>query len=169
MKPHLTYPKLKVIEVNEAKKKNNVTLRELKKISKILILANASTIEKELSKIANSDARKKIWVLIDGKRMPKDLAKEAGVTQMAVSYFLNAAASAGFIEYTKREPPSKILDYVPPSWIDLVMEEKGEAEQEVSKEVEDMTDKTNEKGLAPQTMEADSTIISKQEKVGENE
>ena len=155
--------------MNASKKEDNATLRELKKISKILILANASIIEKELSKIANSDARKRIWVLIDGKRMPKDLAKEAGVTQMAVSYFLNAAASAEFIEYTKREPPCKILDYVPPSWIDLVMEKRGEAEQEALKEVEDMKDKTNEKELAPQTMGADSTIIPKQEKDGENE
>lgn len=110
----------------ESEKENNAVLRELKKVSKILILANASIIKNELSKIANSNARKKIWVLIDGKRMPKELAKEAGVTLMAVSYFLNAAASAEFIEYTKREPPCKILDYVPPSWIDLVMEERGE-------------------------------------------
>jgi len=148
---------------------NQFVLRELRKISKILILANASIIEKELSKIANSNSRKKVWVLIDGERMPKDLAKEAGVTQMAVSYFLNAAASAEFIEYTKREPPRKILDYVPPAWIDLVTEERGEAEQEASKEVEDTRAKPNEIELAPQTVEANSTIISKQEKDGENE
>jgi len=112
----------------------NETLRELRKTSKILILANASVIEKELSKIATSDVRKKIWILIDGKRMAKDIANEIGVTQMAVSYFLSAAVAAELIEYAPREPPRKILDYVPPSWIELVKlpiieEEKAEREQ----------------------------------------
>lgn len=129
--------------MSEQNKEERLTLRELRKISKILVLANAPIIEKELSKIANSDARKKMWVLIDGKRMPKDLAKEAGVTQMAVSYFLNAAAAAEFIEYTQREPPRKILDYVPPTWIDLVIKE-----QQVSKEEE------KEPNVAPQTEKA---------------
>lgn len=155
--------------MNEQKNEDDATLRELRKISKILTLANASVIEKELSKIANSDARKKMWVSIDGIRMPKNIAEEVGVTQMAVSYFLNAASAAEFIEYAQRKPPRKILDYVPPSWIDLVMKERGGVEQETSKEVGDVTDETNEKGLVPQTMEADSGIISKQEKDGENE
>jgi hypothetical protein len=158
--------------MNEQKKEDNAILHELKKISKILTLVNAAAIEKELSKIANTDARKKMWVLIDGQRMPKNIAKEVGVTQMAVSYFLNIASAADFIEYTQREPPHKILDYVPPSWIDLVLKEKGGVEQETSKKAEDTEDakhKASEKGLAPQTMEADSTILSKQEEDGENE
>lgn len=100
-------------------------LRELKKISKILILANVAIIEKELSEIANTDARKKMWVLMDGKRMPKDLAEDTGVTNMAVSKFLRAATRAGFIEYVQREAPSRIWDYVPPSWIELL--ENGES------------------------------------------
>jgi len=95
-------------------------LRELRRISKILILTNASTIEKELSKIASSDDRKCMWICIDGKRMPKNIANEVGVTQIAVSYFLNAGVAAGLIEYVKGEPPRRILDYVPPVWIDLV-------------------------------------------------
>ena len=77
---------------------DGMVLRELKNISRILTLANASVIEGELSKIANSDARKRMWILIDGKRMPKDLAKEVGVTPMAVSNFLIALATAEFIE-----------------------------------------------------------------------
>jgi hypothetical protein len=120
--------------MNENVEEENLTLRELKKISKILMVANALIIEKELSKLATSDARKKIWVLIDGKRMPKDLAKEVGITQMAISYFLNAAASAEFIEYTQREPPRKILDYVPPSWIDLVTKELVEIDEQKIRE-----------------------------------
>jgi len=98
----------------------DATLRELRKISKILILANAGEVEKELSKIASTNDRKKMWLLIDGKRMPADIAKEAGVTAMTVSYFLSAAVAAELVEYKRGEPPRRILDYVPPSWIELV-------------------------------------------------
>jgi hypothetical protein len=115
--------------MNDASEDDGRTFWELKKISKILALANAPIIEKELAKIANSAKRKKMWVLLDGKRMPKEIAQEVGVTQMAVSYFLNAAAAAELIEYTQREPPRRLLDYVPPAWIDLVMKENGSEEQ----------------------------------------
>lgn len=96
------------------------TLRELKLISKVLILANAGAIERELSKIATTNERKKMWVLIDGKRMPKDVADQAGVTSMAVSNFVNAGVAAELIAYVKGKPPQRILDYVPPEWISLV-------------------------------------------------
>jgi hypothetical protein len=99
---------------------NDATLRELQKISRILTLANAVSIEKELSKIAPTTERKRMWVLIDGIRMPKDLAKETGVTVMTVSNFLAAGVAAELIEYLRGKPPRRILDYVPPSWIDLV-------------------------------------------------
>lgn len=95
-------------------------LRELRKISKILILTNAREVEKELSKIASTNDRKKMWVLIDGLRMPADIAKDVGVTAMAVSYFLNAGVAAEIIEYTRGEPPRRILDYVPATWIELM-------------------------------------------------
>jgi len=131
------------------------TLRELRKISKILTLANASIIEGELSKIAKTDSRKKMWVLIDGKRMPQDIAKMIGVTRRAVTYFLDDAAAAEFIEYDPYEPPRRILDYVPPSWINLVAKERGE-EEEVAKG-------------NPQTTNVSSTTISKQEKGDGNE
>lgn len=101
-------------------KEQDPVLKELRAILKVLLLANANYIEKEISKIATTNERKKIWVLIDGKRMPKDIAKETGVTQMAISYFLNAGVVAGLIEYIKNEPPRRIIDYVPAAWIDLV-------------------------------------------------
>lgn len=112
--------------MDESSKSNGESsvLLELKKMSKILILANSAIIEQELSKIANSDARKKMWVLIDGKRMQKAIADEVGVTQAAVSYFLTALAAAEFVEYNKGEPPRRILEYIPPAWIDIVLQGK---------------------------------------------
>lgn len=95
------------------------TLKELKKISKILILSNASVIENEISKVASTNDRKKIWVLIDGAKMPADIGKEANTTAMTVSNFLNAGKAADLVDYKKGFPPQRILDYVPPSWIDL--------------------------------------------------
>ena len=99
---------------------SEASLRELRKISRILILANAASIEEEFSKIATTNERKKMWVLMNGKKMPKDLAKETGVTIMAVSNFLAAGVATELIEYNRGEPPRRILDYVPPSWIELV-------------------------------------------------
>jgi len=95
-------------------------LRELRRISKILLLANASAVERELSKLATTDERKRMWVLTDGKRMQKDIATDAKVTQAAVSYFLSAGVSAQLIEYEHGKPPRRILDYVPPSWLELL-------------------------------------------------
>lgn len=125
-----------VLSVNQKQGKSKLTLaseygltlRELKKISKILILANASMIENELAKIANSDTRKKIWVLIDGKRLANEIANDVGVNPSTVSRFLDSASAADLVEYTKGEPPRKILDYVPPSWIELVVGEEGQKE-----------------------------------------
>jgi hypothetical protein len=99
---------------------NDETLKELRLIRKVLILSNSDTIEKEISKVATTDDRKKMWVLIDGKSMPRDIAVAIGVTRRAVTYFLENASTAGFIEYTPHSPPKKILDYVPQKWIGLV-------------------------------------------------
>ena len=89
-------------------------LKELEKISRILMLAYAKEIEIELSKFASTDERKKIWVLIDGQNMPKDMAKLAGnVKVRAIERFLKQLAKAKLIENPSRKPPSKLIDYVP--------------------------------------------------------
>ncbi|MDG6913710.1 MAG: hypothetical protein JRN34_04990 [Nitrososphaerota archaeon] len=106
------------------------TLRELRKISKILLLVNAQLVEKEIGRIASTNDRKKMWVLIDGKRSSKDIADLVGVTPRGVNIFLREARLAGFIDYVE-EHPMKILDYVPAAWIALVPseEEAGKGEQ----------------------------------------
>ncbi len=103
-------------------------LNELKKISKILLLANSAQLDKELGKVADNEARKKMWVLIDGKRMPKDIATEVGVSLATVSRFLDCTSAADLVAYAAKRPPIKTLDYVPPSWLNLVFVEKKEEE-----------------------------------------
>ncbi len=100
--------------------------RELRKIAKVLILSNAKLIESEISKIATTDDRKKMWALIDGQRSSKDIANELKVTQRAVQYFLKEAKIADFIEYVENDAPRKTLEYVPPAWIELLVTEASE-------------------------------------------
>lgn len=99
---------------------SDATLRELKVISKILLLSNSQAVKKEIEKICTSDGRKKMWVLTDGKHMPKDMVAEADVSVGAVSTFLNAGVAAGLIQYDRGVPPRRLLDYVPPEWIELL-------------------------------------------------
>lgn len=94
--------------------------RELRKISKVLTLANARMIELEISKVATTEDRRKMWALIDGQRTSKDIANELKITQRAVQYFLKDAKVADFIEYGENDAPRKTLEYVPPSWIELL-------------------------------------------------
>ena len=96
------------------------TLDELKKIKKILLLAHADSIEKELEKVATSEERKKIWVLMDGNRMSKDIARDIGIVERSVNKFLKIAAVAGLARNPRGKPPYRVIDYVPPSWIDFI-------------------------------------------------
>lgn len=111
-------------------------LVELKKISKILILANAKAIENELSKYATTDERKKIWVLMDGQKMSKDIAKSIGISTRAVDIFLKILETAELIENPRGEAPRRLLDYVPPSWLELVKVEVPKEKKEKPEGVE---------------------------------
>ncbi len=101
-------------------------LRELKKISKTLLLVNAQTIERELSKVATTDERRRIWVEIDGKKTTAEIAAAVGVTQRSVQRFLKDAKLVELIDY-QGDSVRRLLDYVPPSWIQLMQSaDKGE-------------------------------------------
>ncbi|MGH9879123.1 MAG: hypothetical protein ACRD5H_15955, partial [Nitrososphaerales archaeon] len=63
-------------------------LREVKRMSKILTLANAPALERELSKYASSEERKRIWTSIDGRRKPSEIAKELGLGIRTVETFV---------------------------------------------------------------------------------
>lgn len=111
----------------------DATLRELRKISKVLIMTNAKAIELELSRVATTDDRKKMWVLIDGERTSTDIANSVKVTPRAVRYFLTDAAHAELVDYTD-DAPRKILDYVPPSWLELLIVTPPEPEDKATAE-----------------------------------
>jgi len=109
---------------------DKLILKELRKISKLFTLIHGDAIERELEKIANTEKRKIMWVLIDGHRMSRDIARIVKVTEEAVNKFLREMARAGFVENPRRKPPKRIVDYVPPSWVELAEKfEEGEGDE----------------------------------------
>ena len=94
-------------------------LRELRRISKILLLANSQILERELGKLATTDERKKIWMAIDGRKTTADIASVVGVTQRSVQRFLKDAKLAELIDY-QNDSVRRLIDYVPPSWLQLL-------------------------------------------------
>ena len=94
-------------------------LNEIRSMSRVLLLANARLIETELAKVATTNERKKMWVLMDGIRKPKDIAAMVKVTPMAVSYFLSTGVATKLVDYHAGDAPRRAIDYVPPAWVEL--------------------------------------------------
>jgi hypothetical protein len=105
-------------------------LKELKKISKILLLANADKLEVELAKFASTPERKKAWILIDSQRQPEELSKSSGMKQSALYNYLKLLSNAGLIETPYGKAPTKIIDFVPASWLELLQEEENKKQDD---------------------------------------
>lgn len=100
-------------------------LEELKKITRILTTINAEALERVIAKYASTDERKKIWVLIDDARLPKDMAAIIGnIKKRAIEHFLDELERAQLITNPMRKPPKKLVDYVPPEWVELLERNK---------------------------------------------
>lgn len=113
-------------------------LKELRNITKIIIISNGHTIERELEKYATSKDRKKIWILIDGKNQVDKIAKTVSKTRRAVEIFLKILEEASLVERPYNKPPIRRLDYVPPSWIKFL--EKATRSEENKEESETQQD-----------------------------
>jgi len=100
-------------------------LEELKKITRILTTVNAEALEKAIAKYASTDERKRIWVLIDGTKFPKDMAAIIGnIKKRAIELFLDELERGQLITNPKRKPAEKLVDYVPPKWVELLERNK---------------------------------------------
>jgi hypothetical protein len=104
------------------------TLKELKKISKILAMAHGEQLEKELSKIASTDDRKRIWVLMNGELTPEEISRQTNITIGTIKNYLTILKKAELIENPYGKPPKKLIEYIPPRWVELLKlpEEKTE-------------------------------------------
>lgn len=98
-------------------------LIELKKISKLLVLAHGEAVEKELSKYITTNERKKAWILIDGNSLTAEIGEKVGMKLRTIQNFLKILVDASLIENPRDEPPRKLIDYVPASWLDLMKTE----------------------------------------------
>ena len=58
-----------------------------------------------------------MWILLDGLRMPSDIAKEVRVSTMAVSNFLAVVSDARLVDYEQGKPPRKLIEHVPAEWL----------------------------------------------------
>src|SRR5665647_36198 len=108
-------------------------LNELRKISKILTLVNASALENELSKYATTNERKRVWVLINGERMPDDLIETSGMKRRTIYDFLKVLSNADLIENLYGKAPKKKLEFTPAKWVNLLESNEKEKEQEAVK------------------------------------
>jgi len=99
---------------------NEKIYNELIAIKSILAFQNTKVIEQNLSEIIKTKPRRLMWVYLDGNRNQKEIAKLVGVQQPAVSKFLNKVKLSGLIEYPQGKAPYRILDYIPPSWLELI-------------------------------------------------
>lgn len=103
-------------------------LKELKKISKILMMAHGERLENELAKIATTDDRKRIWILINGQLTLEEISKQTSITLGTVKNYLTALKKAELIENPYGKPPKKLIDYIPPKWVELLKLAEGKTE-----------------------------------------
>jgi hypothetical protein len=108
---------------------NEDIIHELKKISKLLTFAYSDKIIRELEKMASTEKRKMMWVLIDGTKDPEEISKRVGLSARSVYDFQNILEAAGLANNPWGKPASKIFDYVPPEWIELLPPEKVEGDE----------------------------------------
>ena len=91
-----------------------------KGIRRILSIAHSEKLDTYLNDVIKTDARKKMWIAINGKNMAFELSQIGNVSLMAVSYFLKILTNAGLIEYEQGKAPIKIISHVPSDWLSLL-------------------------------------------------
>lgn len=100
---------------------------ELQKITKILVIAHSEKIDFELEKIASTDDRKKTWALIDGEHTSKQIAEKIGVSKRSVDRILKKFENKGFVNNPWGKPPTRLINYVPEKWMELLYVEVDES------------------------------------------
>lgn len=92
-------------------------LEELQAIKFLLTLGNSESIDAYMNKVITTTTRRKMWTLIDGVKGQTDIAKEVGTSAAAVSYFLTSVQIAGLVKYDSKNPPRRVIDYIPSEWL----------------------------------------------------
>lgn len=98
-------------------------LFELRAIKRTLSIAYAEKVDAYLNEVIRTPIRRKMWIALDGERLPIEIATEVGVTPAAVTFFLKTVTNARIIEYVRGQPPRKIIDHIPSDWFIEVEDE----------------------------------------------
>ena len=97
---------------------------DLKNISKLLTFAHSEKIKAELEEIATNDERKMIWVLIDGTKVNKIIVERVNIMKRSVRRNIKVFEEAGLVLNPRGKPASRLLNNIPPYWIELLPPEK---------------------------------------------
>jgi predicted transcriptional regulator len=97
----------------------------LKVLRKLIEIQLRGPVKDELSGLASSNERRKMWILSDGTLGTTDISKKAGVSRRAVQYFVQDGLKLGFVRVDKRGYPSRTIDWVPPEWEKLLGQREG--------------------------------------------
>ena len=65
-----------------------------------------------------------IWTLLDGKRMPKEIGSIIGISDRSIREFQTILETANLATNPWGKPATRIFDYVPPEWIELLPKDK---------------------------------------------
>ena len=98
-------------------------LFELRAIKRTLGIAYTEKIDAYLNEVIRTPTRRKMWIALDGERLPNEIATEVGVTPAAVTFFLKTVTNARIVEYVQGQPPRKIIDHIPSEWLIEVEDE----------------------------------------------
>ncbi len=94
-------------------KEMNEHLRAIRVLNEIQL---RGPVKSELSKLASSVDRKRIWMLCDGATSTTEIAKSVGVSKRAVQYFVQDGLKSGLVSVDRRGYPRRTIDWVPPDW-----------------------------------------------------
>ncbi|MFQ5884601.1 MAG: hypothetical protein ACE5IO_05815 [Thermoplasmata archaeon] len=91
-------------------------LEELQKIRQLLEFRAKDALTKELSTVATTPERRKMWALFDGATGNKKIAGQVGVTARAVRLFVSELQEKDLVSFEKRGCPKRKFDLVPSEW-----------------------------------------------------
>lgn len=114
-------------DVQDLLKRTNSLLESIRRV--LEIQARPAILE-EISKLASTPERRKIWILSDGSLKTEDIAARSGAKLRTVQAFVQECARAGLVISSKRGYPGRAMDLVPEGWEELRELEKMAASPE---------------------------------------
>ena len=96
---------------------------QLRAINRTLGIAYAEKLDAYLNEVIRTPVRRKMWIALNGTRLPNEIATEVDVSPAAVTYFLKTITNARIVEYIQGQPPRKIIDHIPFEWLIEVEDE----------------------------------------------